>query len=645
MSQTDRLYGLVPGAAIKVPCLAASTANLTLTAEQTIDGVACVTGDRVLVKDQTDETENGIWVVDTGDWNRAKDFDGAFDVVRGTILTVLTGTVNASTAWRVTSTDPVDVGSDDITFEPGLFNDAAVIYFIAAGTGAVQRTVQDKMRESVSALDFIPAALHASILDRTNTTDLSTYIQTANDAASDGYALYFPRGRYRFGVATLYLKRDAMTWYGDGMNATELEFYNAAGGTGIAGHVTNTSVISWCDIRDMALISSGAGTDPDKYIDMTTMSYSHIDLTIQTKRANAAAIYGEGNSGSSPYYNHIEGALFGNSSTQTGICFAAGAWSGGSNGPNGNIIGPIRRAAALDIAIDIQAGNGNMISNVNAESIGTAHVRLNYQAAATETGTSSGSNTMDVLNDSSKSWSTNAYVNYGVKITAGTGSGQVRIVGSNTGTQLVLKQAWGVLPDNTSTYSLFKGVGTATKISNYRGEGSSGADFIAAYPGTQQNYVAGAYIDSLGAGLYVRDDSGALDNTWYDGAKTAITFNVQNPGTSANIDLLMKSGVFGGFRPAGGYVVESLEVATSTATLGDTATVKLDVGGATPGAGDMTLTVEIPTGNAGGIAIPASTEKIRRDSTDDGLFINVATGGSFSATADLQVTAVITIGV
>src|SRR5687768_7896064 len=89
---TDRLAGFLAGSAVKTPCRVATTANITLSATQTIDDVAVVAGDRVLVKDQTDTTENGIYVVDSSTWTRAKDFDGSKDVVDGTFVYVRAGT-------------------------------------------------------------------------------------------------------------------------------------------------------------------------------------------------------------------------------------------------------------------------------------------------------------------------------------------------------------------------------------------------------------------------------------------------------------------------------------------------------------------------------------------------------------------------
>ena len=56
MTSTDRRQGVNASQAIKVACIAASTGNLTLSGEQTIDGIACVEDDRVFAKDDVEET-------------------------------------------------------------------------------------------------------------------------------------------------------------------------------------------------------------------------------------------------------------------------------------------------------------------------------------------------------------------------------------------------------------------------------------------------------------------------------------------------------------------------------------------------------------------------------------------------------------
>lgn len=82
----------------------------------TVDGVLLVGGDRVLVKNQTDATQNGIWVVTSlgtgvdGVWDRAPDFDEDAEVTSGARLNVTLGLTNKETAWVLTSDDPITIG-------------------------------------------------------------------------------------------------------------------------------------------------------------------------------------------------------------------------------------------------------------------------------------------------------------------------------------------------------------------------------------------------------------------------------------------------------------------------------------------------------------------------------------------------------
>lgn len=111
----DRIDGIETSVAIKAPVGVATTANIVLSGTQTIDGVVLATGDRVLVKDQTDTTENGIWNVASGAWSRATDFNGTRDAVRGTEVYVAQGTTNGNRRYAVTTTNPV-IGSTAISF-------------------------------------------------------------------------------------------------------------------------------------------------------------------------------------------------------------------------------------------------------------------------------------------------------------------------------------------------------------------------------------------------------------------------------------------------------------------------------------------------------------------------------------------------
>ena len=94
---------------------AASTANLTLSGTQTVDGVSLSADDRILVKDQSSAAENGIYEVKAGAWSRADDMD-AGDEFPGAALFVRGGTVNADTGWVCTNDTNPTVGSTAIAF-------------------------------------------------------------------------------------------------------------------------------------------------------------------------------------------------------------------------------------------------------------------------------------------------------------------------------------------------------------------------------------------------------------------------------------------------------------------------------------------------------------------------------------------------
>lgn len=97
---------MVQGLDAKQSVRAATTANITLSGTQTIDGVAVVDSDRVLVKNQTTAAENGIYRVASGNWSRAYDAD-SIDELKSAFVFVEQGTVNSDTGWTCT----VDAGA------------------------------------------------------------------------------------------------------------------------------------------------------------------------------------------------------------------------------------------------------------------------------------------------------------------------------------------------------------------------------------------------------------------------------------------------------------------------------------------------------------------------------------------------------
>lgn len=211
---TDRIDGVTTSVAIKAPCRAATNAAITLSGEQTVNGVAVVTGDRVLVKDQASSVTNGIYVANTSSWSRAPDFDGNRDVVTGTLVPVRTST-NEEEIYRVTTANPIVIGSSAITFEESVFigDDSSAVTFLQAGTGAVARTVREKLRDFISVKDF------GAVCD--DSTDDTAAIQAAIDVVGDtsvytraGVDIHIP-GPCRI-TTTLTIRRKGVRLVGNG---------------------------------------------------------------------------------------------------------------------------------------------------------------------------------------------------------------------------------------------------------------------------------------------------------------------------------------------------------------------------------------------------------------------------------------------
>ncbi len=121
MSWVQTLFaGLRP----KQNCLCKTTANITLSGLQTIDGVTVSAGDRVLVGSQSAPSGNGVYVAASGAWSRATDMD-VWSEIPGAWVIVERGTSNADTVWFVTADQGGTLNTTSITwsqfFGPGLY--------------------------------------------------------------------------------------------------------------------------------------------------------------------------------------------------------------------------------------------------------------------------------------------------------------------------------------------------------------------------------------------------------------------------------------------------------------------------------------------------------------------------------------------
>lgn len=160
------------GLDVKASVRAATTGNLSLTTDlengDTVDGVTLATGDRVLVKNQTTGSENGIYVVQaSGAAVRATDADGSAEVTPGMFTFVEEGTVNADSGWVMTNNGTVTLGSTALEFAlfsvagnilagDGLSKTGDVLDVNVAAAGGIEIASDDlqiKINSGVSGLD------------------------------------------------------------------------------------------------------------------------------------------------------------------------------------------------------------------------------------------------------------------------------------------------------------------------------------------------------------------------------------------------------------------------------------------------------------------------------------------------------------
>lgn len=189
------------GLDVKASVRAATTANITLSGTQTIDGVSVIAGDRVLVKNQSTASENGIYVVSASGWSRATDADVNAEVTAGLFTFVEEGTANADSGWVLTTNQPITVGSTSLAFAQfsgagqitagaGLTKSGNTIDVATADSGRIVVNADsiDLATTGVSALTYksVTVDTYGRVTAGTNPTTLAGYgITDALSTSSD----------------------------------------------------------------------------------------------------------------------------------------------------------------------------------------------------------------------------------------------------------------------------------------------------------------------------------------------------------------------------------------------------------------------------------------------------------------------------
>jgi len=170
-NSTDRLNGVLSTLAIKAPCVVATVANITLSGEQTVNGVAVVANDRVLVKDQTAGLENGVYDVATSAWQRSADWDGNRDIIDGTLVVV----ASPNAIYQLNGTNPITIGTSSISF--------TVLTLVGSGTFTINWIGFSGSVTSTAIYrhvgNMVMLTLSASLIS--GTSDATTKVSTTGD--------------------------------------------------------------------------------------------------------------------------------------------------------------------------------------------------------------------------------------------------------------------------------------------------------------------------------------------------------------------------------------------------------------------------------------------------------------------------------
>lgn len=162
--------GMVQGLDAKGSVQAGTTGNITLSGTQTIDGIAVVAGNRVLVKDQTQPSQNGIYTVASGAWARSSDADLYSELVNAFTF-VEEGFVNGDTGWVANAPSTGTLNTSSIPWvqfsAAGVVEAGAGMYKTGAQIGIALNGVTSEMLHT-GAVDFQQPNLVTGVLPVAN---------------------------------------------------------------------------------------------------------------------------------------------------------------------------------------------------------------------------------------------------------------------------------------------------------------------------------------------------------------------------------------------------------------------------------------------------------------------------------------------
>ena len=162
---------------------AATTANITLSGLQTLDGVALAAGDRVLVKNQSNAPDNGIYLAASGAWKRAGDADASAEVTPNLTVAVEEGSTQADSIWQLITNAPIVLGTTALVFQNITKGLAPLVSPSFTGTPTAPTAAAGLSNAQLANTEFVQSAI-SSLIGAAPST-LNTLAKLANALNND----------------------------------------------------------------------------------------------------------------------------------------------------------------------------------------------------------------------------------------------------------------------------------------------------------------------------------------------------------------------------------------------------------------------------------------------------------------------------
>lgn len=181
----NRLFGINAKAPVRV----ASTTNVNLSQiPSSIDVITLDINDRILLKNQDNAIENGLYIYNGTAFIRTSDADNNSEVTAGMFMYVNEGNENADTLWALITNNPINLGTTELNFENIKVNDQVVtttsyvVREIPSGSVNGSNTVFTLANTPIATTEmvFLNGVLQNPITDYTISNAVITFVNTPN---------------------------------------------------------------------------------------------------------------------------------------------------------------------------------------------------------------------------------------------------------------------------------------------------------------------------------------------------------------------------------------------------------------------------------------------------------------------------------